>query len=67
MKIDIEVNIVGDRTFINFWDYMHGNDVITELKDGKLYQYQLKNDEAINQEITFQEYIDKVIKEVSKY
>lgn len=39
LKIELELHVVGDgRTFINFWDWRHGDDVTAELKDNKLYQ-----------------------------
>jgi hypothetical protein len=53
LKIEIELHIVGDgRTFVNFWNYMNGDDVVAELKDGKLYQ----DDE----EISLQKFVDDV-------
>ena len=58
-KIEVELHIVGDRTFINYWDYVSGNDVTTELINDKLYHN--------NKEITLTEFIDKVVNVVSKY
>jgi hypothetical protein len=53
LKINLELHVVGDgRTFLNFWDYICGDDVICEFKDGKLY----RNDT----EITLQKFIDEV-------
>ena len=38
MKVNIELNITADgRTFLNFWDAMHGNDVVAELREGQLF------------------------------
>ena len=58
-KIEVELHIVGDRIFINYWDYVSGNDVTTELINGKLHYNK--------EEITLTEFIDKVISVVSKY
>lgn len=56
MKIDIELHVVGDgRTFLNFWNYMNGDDVVVEIKDGKLLD---KHNE--DKEISLQEFIDRV-------
>lgn len=39
LKVKLELHVVGDgRTFLNFWNWMTGEDVIAELIDGKLYQ-----------------------------
>jgi len=36
-KYNIEINFVGDgRIFLNFWDYVHGNDVVAQVIDGEL-------------------------------
>ena len=57
LKINLELHVVGDgRTFLNFWNYINGEDVIAEIKDGKLYM-------DINQtetEVTLQKFIDDV-------
>jgi hypothetical protein len=38
MKINLEYNVVGDgREFLNFWDLSKGNDVVAEIKDGRLF------------------------------
>jgi hypothetical protein len=38
-KYELELNFVGDgRVFLNFWDFMHGDDVIAEIKDRELYR-----------------------------
>lgn len=53
LKIEIELHFVGDgRTFLNFWNWLDGNDVIAEMKEGKLYE-----DEK---EISLQEFTDKI-------
>ena len=56
MKINLEFNIVGDnREFLNFWDWNHGNDVVAEIRDNKLYE----GDEYDN-EISFGDFLNKV-------
>lgn len=53
LKIDIEIMVVGDgRTFINYWNYIDGDDVICELIDGKLF--------IESKEISIQEFVDSV-------
>lgn len=60
LKIDIEINYVSDgRVFLNFWDYIYGEDVTTEVIDGKLIEN--------GKEITITDFIDKVKKVVRKY
>jgi hypothetical protein len=59
LKVDIEIHSVGNgRTFLNFWNYMNGDDVIAELKNGKLYTKD-KND--YENEISLQDFVDRVI------
>jgi hypothetical protein len=37
-KHTIEFNVVGDgREFLNFWDWAHGNDVVCEIIDNRLW------------------------------
>ena len=62
-KIEVELHIVGDRVFVNYWDYIGGEDVVSELINGKLLY---RNGESI-EEITLTEFIDKVVNVVSKY
>lgn len=53
LKINLELHVVGDgRTFLNYWNYRNGDDVVAEVKDGKLYQEE--------QETTLQNFIDQV-------
>ena len=53
LKVKIELLVVGDgRTFINFWNYINGDDVIAELKEGKLHQD--------GEEISLQKFVDDV-------
>lgn len=56
-KIDIELNFVGDgRLFLNFWNYMNGEDVIAEVKDGKLFV----DINDVETEVSLQQFIDDV-------
>lgn len=53
LKINIELHVVGDgRTFLSFWNYKNGDDVIAEFKNGKLYQDK--------KEISLQKFINEV-------
>lgn len=59
MKIKLELNLLEDgRMFLNFWDAMHGNDVVSEIKDGNLY--------VDGEMISLTEYINR-IKESTSY
>ncbi len=56
LKVEVEINVVGDgRTFLNFWNWQNGDDVIVELKNGKLFQGDEKKTE-----ITLEEFINQV-------
>jgi hypothetical protein len=57
--IDLQLKFIGNKTYLNFWDYVHGNDVIVEVREDKLYQD--------DKEISLQEFINKVINEVKTY
>jgi hypothetical protein len=38
LKINLELLVVGDgRTFLNYWNYLNGDDVVSEIIDGKIY------------------------------
>lgn len=39
MKIKLELNISGDEIFLNYWDFMNGNDKCLSYKNGKLYDH----------------------------
>lgn len=55
--VELELNVIGDgRAFLNFWDYKHGNDVVAELKDGKL----IMDFEGIEKEISLSDFIERV-------
>lgn len=37
-KYNLELNIVGDgRTFLNFWESIHGNDVVARIIGDRIY------------------------------
>lgn len=62
-KYKLEINFVGDgRVFLNYWDYMFGQDVVAEIRDGKLYQ-----GEEYEEEISFPEYLKQLEQTISQY
>lgn len=67
-KYGIEINFVGDgRTFVNFWDYAHGNDVIVEIIDGELELTEHNADGAESyRKISFIEYVELVKESINK-
>jgi hypothetical protein len=36
MKVQLEVNFCNNKTYLNYWDSMHGDDVCAELIRGDL-------------------------------
>ncbi len=57
LKIEIELYVVGDgRTYLNFWNWKNGEDVIAEVKDGKLFM----DINEVETEVTLQKFIDDV-------
>lgn len=62
MKIPIELNIPDDRMFLNFWNWDNGDDVVCEIKDGKilLSQYDEDANELPPKEISFLEFCQMV-------
>lgn len=36
MKIPLELNFFEGKVFLNYWDALHGNDVMCEVVDGQL-------------------------------
>ena len=58
-KYSIELHVVGDgRTFLNFWDYVHGNDVCVQVVDGSLYDEE--------EEVPFDEFLKRVFESIEK-
>ena len=64
LKVEIELHVVGDgRTFLNFWNWKTGDDVVAELKNGKLYKLDFPEDDLENEketEITLEEFTNQV-------
>jgi hypothetical protein len=68
-KENIELNFPGDgRTFLNFWDWAHGNDVVCQIKKGKLMltEYDKNSKKLPEREISFQEFLKLVKKSILK-
>lgn len=63
-KITLELLATGDgRTFLNFWNWMNGDDVTAELRNGKLFTsgYDINEEKEMpEKEISLQEFIDTV-------
>lgn len=64
LKIDLELHVVGDgRVFINFWNHINGDDVITELRDGKLYRIQYEGEDGKTEtetEVSLEKFVEEV-------
>jgi len=57
LKIELELHVVGDgRTYLNFWNWKTGEDVISEVKNGKLYM----DINEVETEVSLQQFIDEV-------
>lgn len=57
LRIELELHVIGDgRTFLNFWNNINGDDVIAEVKDGKLYM----DINDVEKEVTLQYFIDTI-------
>jgi hypothetical protein len=68
MKVTIELNLPDDRTFLNYWDYKHGNDVVAQIIDGKIMlsvHSEGKEEEELK-EVTFMEFIELVVESAMK-
>ena len=63
MKIQLELNVCEDDTmYLNFWNYLTGDDVIVELQGDKLFliqQTEEENEETMT-EISIADYLKKV-------
>ena len=59
MKIQIEINRVDGRTYLNFWDSGTGQDLIAELVDGQLYLHLGEED---YDPIDVEDFINRAIK-----
>lgn len=57
LKVELELHVVGDgRTYLNFWNWKTGEDVISEVKNGKLYM----DINEVETEVSLQQFIDEV-------
>lgn len=57
LKVEIELHVVGDgRTFLNFWNWKNGEDVVAEVKEGKLFM----DIDEVETEVSLQKFIDDV-------
>jgi hypothetical protein len=55
MKVNLEYNIVGDgREFLNYWDLSKGNDVVAEIRKGKLFLFDS------DKEVTLGEFLEAI-------
>lgn len=60
-KYNLELNFPGDgRVFLNFWDHVHGEDVVAELMDGKLIA------SGSGREISFDQFVESVQESIQK-
>jgi hypothetical protein len=60
MKISLELNLLGDAEYLNFWDSLHGHDVCCEIDpSGSLRLNPGQGDEQI---VTLREFIEMVKK-----
>lgn len=58
IKLELVLNENGN-SFLNFWDWSHGNDVVAELNtSGELFQE--------GEKITFSDFVEQVKDSVSK-
>lgn len=69
MKINLELNIPDDRTFLNFWNWYNGDDVVCRVDHGKLLltQRDSNNDLLPEREITIGEFIEMVRERVDSW
>lgn len=56
-KYTLELNFLGDgRIFLNRWDYICGQDVVAEIKNGELY--------IEGKVVFFEEFLSKTIQSI---
>ncbi len=58
IKIELIVDDTGN-SYLNYWNWWNGEDVVCEVKDGKII-----DDNGDGKEITIQEFIDRVKEKV---
>lgn len=67
MKIELELNIPDDRTFLNFWNSYNGDDVVCQVIDGKLMLSQYnENGDLLDKEISLTEFLEMVKSKVEE-
>lgn len=66
MKVEIEINKPDDRTFVNFWNWHNGDDIVCQLVDGKLMLNQIdeEGNDLSPKEISFAEFCQMVLERV---
>lgn len=67
-KYNLELNFPGDgRCFLNFWDHIHGNDVVGEFLNGRLeYTDHDSDGNEFYREISLGEFIELVKESINK-
>ena len=60
-NLELMMNEDG-RTFLNYWDWKHGNDICCEIIDGKLFklEYDEEGNELTQKEISFSDFVNLV-------
>src|SRR5689334_13610823 len=53
----IEIKFVHDKIFLNYWDILHGRDIVCEVLDGKLIYH---DEKGFNPEISLLDFIEGV-------
>lgn len=61
-KDNLHLNFSGNRTFLNFWNWFNGDDVVCELKGEKLFLhcYDENGDQLPDKEITIGDFCQLV-------
>lgn len=63
-KYELELNFPGDgRIFLNFWDWVYGNDVVAEIVNGQLYYTPPEGEQY---EVQLETFLDLVIESINK-
>lgn len=64
-RYSLEINFVGNGiVFLNFWDAVHGNDVVVEVENGALWITREGEEQPRN--ISFIEYLQLVEESIKK-
>lgn len=59
-RYKLELNASEDRTFLNYWDWRNGDDVVCEIVDGELLLREYVDGERAARVVTFAEFVDLV-------